>query len=223
MTRAVVADVATFVSNTLYSLATFPGASGAAWPSEFATTTGSPAGSVTQDGAGFGLMQANNASAWNGSQPTARLTTVSSVGLDLTVRVRLPGTGTGTPLQFWPGIGIGITSDAGGNGYFTSGYTLQIAAANNTWSLLTSAGASLSGDVAQTWQANTDYMVRIVRAAGLIQARTWLASAAQPTTWGYSGAASVTTAGTIGFLTGQGGDTTARPVRFNGITLTDGT
>lgn len=231
MTRAVVVDqslLAAVATSTLYSLPSFPGAAGSAWPAAWTTAVGSPAGTVTQDGAGYGTLQANNGSAWNASQPTARLAGISSAGLDLTLRFRAPQSVFGAYVpQFWPGVGIGVTSSAAGTGYFTSGYTMQIAMSNGSWSILDTAGNSLSGDVAVSggYVPSAIYALRLQRLVTptpLIRARLWLASAAEPSTWGYSATAALTAAGSVALLTGQGGDTEARPFAVTALTLTDG-
>jgi hypothetical protein len=196
---------------------TWTGTTGAAWPAQWTV------GWQTT----FGTIQANagrlttSGAAWDTSN--ARITSLSATNTEVLVTFTLSSV-----LEHYPGVSVraSATNLASDANLPASGYTVVFGAAWGDYGLDRSDGTNKARVQTAfiTWTANTAYKLRLRAVGSQVQARVWLASAAEPSTWGIDYTdGSALGAGTVRFNAQQGGATTpVKFITFDDLTVTDG-
>lgn len=196
---------------------------GSAWPAQW--TTAVSGGSVTQDGAGRGVL--TTAAAANTYGDNAYLNGITATrDLDLTLDVRFASIALGYFV-----LGLRSNNAASATTSPTSMYYMQInpnAAAGASMEF----GKFVAGTqtrVAQftfgpAWVANTSQMVRFQAIGNTIQIKWWAPASAEPATWGYTVTDTSLSAatGSVWMAMFSGSTATARSVSLDNLVLTNG-
>lgn len=201
----------------------FTGTSGAAWPTQWTTLSGS-GGTVTQDGAGRGKLVSSATPYTNGNW--ALLKTTAIADLDVTLDVTFP-----VIAEEYLSLELRASAPASATTLPSDSYFLQIFPGNGTNSMGVSVRSggnetSLSGDIAAgAWTANTARRIRFQAIGSTIAVKVWVPTATEPTTWAWSGSNGVlaSTKGSVLVAAASGAAATARTALISNVTVSTGT